>query len=641
MIVAGLYPSPFDTMEAHDYNAAIITPSHIYAYEEGKLTGIKSEPTVRFAERSLMLGFKELGITANQVDQWAFALPSRKVSAADYKHFFDLVKAYNGKPEDYERWFDEHVTLVPHQLGHAALAVYASPFQDCAFLSMDGGGGGGDPRNYVFGEFDGAEFKVLKQATGYTSLGSFHKFVTDALGFSAFDSGKTSGVAGYGKVIPELEESFLSLLESGADGVTFKSQRFGKTAINPHKASPQEFDRHKVYYSFPSDTNILRLCLRYLPQDVACTAEAVLKKSCEAVLRELRTLTKKNNLVVSGGLFQNVSLNNFIHESKIFANSYFPMAASDAGLGLGAAYYAAAKKGHGKKTRTTHLTPLLGPSFGRAEIETLLTRFRLNYTVETDIAKKVARLIAEGGVVGWFQGRAEHGPRSLGARSICADPRHFESKSRINQLLKKRDWFMPYAPSILKERIADWVGETVDSPYMQIAFHIKSDRAELIPAAIHVDGTSRVHVVTRDENPKYWEMIHEFERLTGVPVVLNTSFNRHGISTISSPRQAVEHLLEGCMDYLAIDDFLIAVKDNRQFHHYPLQTVSEEVCLRQDCINRLKVFESHGSEADLAGYCRELSALLGFEVAADGKQIAFRGQKYPLKEGIQKLLGSA
>lgn len=638
MVVAGLYPNPFDPAASHDYNAAIIAGPQVYAYEEGKLTGIKSEPTVRSPERSLMLGLKELGLKPHQVDLWAFSQPSRPVSPADFKHFFDMLKAYDGTPQDYERWFAEHVVLVPHQLGHAALGVYASPFEDCAFLCMDGGGGGGDSRNYVFGEFDGAEFTVIREASGYRSLGTFHKFVTDALGFNALDSGKTSGLAGYGRVIPELERAFLALAESGADGVTFALQRFGRTATNPHKASPQEFDRNKVYYSFPSDNNVLRMCLEYLPHDVARTAEEVLKTICQTVLQEVRTLTKKDKLVVSGGLFQNVALNCFIRESKVFASTYFPMAASDAGLGLGMAYYAAVKRGRAKKTRTTCLTPLIGPSFETTETEKLLKRFRLNYSVDKDIAKTVATLIAEGHVVGWFQGRAEYGPRSLGARSICADPRCFESKLRINQLLKKRDWFMPYAPSILKERVAEWVGEPVESPYMQVAFKLRAGSEQLIPAAIHVDGTSRVHVVTREENPKYWLMIHEFEALTGIPVVLNTSFNRHGISTISSPRQAVEHLLEGCMDYLAIDDFLISVQDNRRFNESPVHVVSEEVALQQDCIRRLKVFESFGDQTQLANYCQHLSRLLGVEITTASRQLSFLGERYSLADGVERLL---
>ena len=265
--------------------------------------------------------------------------------------------------------------------------------------------------------------------------------------------------------------------------------------------------------------------------------------------------------MLSGGVFQNVTLNKYIQESKIFKNYYFTMASGDSGLSLGAALYVKSKN---KKNINDNLLPaFLGPSYNHEEIEKILIQSRIKFIKTKDIEKKVANLISQGNCVGWFQGKAEYGPRSLGARSILADPRKKSSKSRINQFLKKRDWYMPYAPSIMREYIKEYMNSPIYSPYMQIALNIKEDKKKLIPAAIHVDGSSRVHVISKEDNKKYWNVINEFNKITGVPVILNTSFNRHGISTISDPRQAVEHLLDGCMDYLAIENFLISFKDNR------------------------------------------------------------------------------
>jgi carbamoyltransferase len=225
-----------------------------------------------------------------------------------------------------------------------------------------------------------------------------------------------------------------------------------------------------------------------------------------------------------------------------------------------------------------------------------------------------AELLTEGSVIGWFQGRAEYGPRSLGSRSILADPRKFDSKSRVNQLLKKRDWFMPYAPSMLEEYSRDWLEIDKFSPYMQFALKIKSEKQKLIPAAVHVDGTSRVHSVRREWNAKYWSLIEEFRILTGVPMVLNTSFNRHGISTIATPKQAVEHLLSGSMDYLIIDDFIVSLSENRNFSEKDFETfLSEEQLLDDMVSNRLELLDKIGTSQQREFYLNSMKQS-GFRV---------------------------
>ena len=250
----------------------------------------------------------------------------------------------------------------------------------------------------------------------------------------------------------------------------------------------------------------------------------------------------------------------------------------------------------------------------------------------------MANLISQGNCVGWFQGKAEYGPRSLGARSILADPRKKSSKSRINQLLKKRDWYMPYAPSIMREYVKEYMNNPIYSPYMQIALNIKEDKKKLIPAAIHVDGSSRVHVISKEDNKKYWKVINEFNKITGVPVILNTSFNRHGISTISDPRQAVEHLLDGCMDYLAIENFLISFKDNRIVKKIGFKIESESKCLKIDCINRLKQLIEKKQLSILDTYCRRLSDLLEINLTYENNIFILNGKKIKINNIIKNLL---
>ena len=614
-----MYPCPFDGQDRHEFNSSLIDGDKIYSYEEGKLTSVKNDGTPKFPERSLMLGFKELDILPNQVEKWVFPTPKTEINLDDFYMLFSwYFKAYNGSKDDFGSWFKRHVSFVKHHQSHASLAVYGSNFDDCAFLCMDGGGDFGDQRGYVFGEFTNNTFNIRFESEGIDTIANFHSFVTDAIGFTGDDNGKTSGLASYGTIQPDLKERLLRLISvSKENGVKFDRRRFNRTSVNLDKVKADSYDRTKIFSQYPSDTNILRESIEYLPHDIAATGENILQESVIDLVKLLKNETKKKNIVFSGGLFQNVALNKALLNAG-FDNVYFPSAPSDSGLSLGAALFVKNQKNF---ILTDALSAYLGPSFSSKHVQEVLDRHRLVYSKPINIAKEVAKKLSEGGTVGWFQGRAEFGPRSLGSRSLVADPRNMQSKEKINQLLKKRDWFMPYAPSILEEKYFDWVEQIHYSPYMQIAFDMKPNVINKVPSAVHVDGTSRVHVVKKTENPLYWELISEFERLTGAPVLLNTSFNRHGISTISSPRQAVEHLLEGCMDYLAIDKYLIAFKDNRLVAKRNETTESENMLLQLGSVERLSVFEEHGSEIQLISYLKRLSDLIGLnlELLSDRK----------------------
>jgi carbamoyltransferase len=390
----------------------------------------------------------------------------------------------------------------------------------------------------------------------------------------------------------ELNLKLSKLLFINKNGIHFKNKRFTISRPNIDKFNINAYDRNKILKSYPGNTNVLQICKNYLPIDIAATGEFVLKKIFLKNLEKLRKLTKSENLVCSGGLFQNVALNQKIINSGIFKNHHFPMANSDAGLSLGAAFYVKYIKKKIKE-RKKYLNPYLGPSFDNKEVEAEIKRFKLisDYKKDKDICKITAKLILKGFIVGWFQGRAEYGPRSLGNRSILADPTKINSKLKVNQLLKKRDWFMPYAPSVSYEFINQITDDNFYSPYMQSAFNIKDSFKKKIPAAVHVDGTSRIHVVKRNENKLYWTLLNEVKKINGMPIVLNTSFNRHGISTISSPRQAIEHALEGCMDYLVINNYLVDVKKNRFFAKKFAKITSEFSNIKNDSFSRIKILK--------------------------------------------------
>ena len=626
MIIASIYPCPFDIQDRHEFNASVIKDDQIFSYEEGKVTTVKNDGTSKFPERTLMLGFKELEILPNQVDKWVFPTPKSDIKLKDYHLFFTwFFKAYNGSFENFQEWFDSHVEFVDHQLSHAALAVYGSTFSECAFLCMDGGGDFGDPRGYVFGEYRDNQFNIQYQSVGYDHIANYHSFLTDSIGFSGDDNGKTSGLASYGEVQPKLKEEILQLIRvSKEEGVKFERKRFNITNVNLDKVKADSYDRTKIFSQYPSDTNLLRMGLEYLPHDIAATGEQILQESVLTLVKLLRKETELNNIVFSGGLFQNVALNKALLNAN-FDNVYFPSAPSDSGLSLGAALHI---KNLNKPNSQETLSAYLGPSFSDSDIKEVLDRHRLIYKQHLDIAKVVAKKLSEGQTVGWFQGRGEFGPRSLGNRSLVADPRDIRSKEKINQLLKKRDWFMPYAPSILEEDYLDWVDQEHYSPYMQVAFDMSPENASKVPSAVHVDGTTRVHVVRKSENPLYWNLINEFKKLTGIPVLLNTSFNRHGIATISTPRQSIEHLLEGCMDYLALGDNLVAFKDNRIVAKRNETTESEDLLLKQGSIKRIGVFQDFGTDIQMSEYFKRLSKLIGEDIELlENRKIKFKDKE--------------
>jgi carbamoyltransferase len=640
MIIASIYPCPYDPQIRHDLNAALIRDDDIYAYEEDKLTGIKNEYTVQFPERSLMMGCKELGVAPRDVDVWVLPTPREPPRMEiQFMFFATLIKAYEGGFEDFESWYRDHVRFVDHHICHASAAIQTSGFEECAFVSQDGGGDMGDPRDMIFGEYSDGKLDVIGEHKGLYNICSYHAFVTDACGFGGGENGKTSGLASYGTVQPSLLDALRTLIRVDGDGLTFDRERYSRTLVNLRKVRPQEYDRNKIFLQVPSETNVLRMAAGYLPQDIAATGEALLQEVFLKFLERVKSRVRSRKIVFSGGLFQNVALNRAIAASGMFDACFFPMASSDAGLALGAALKV--KKDieleTGKAANAAAPMPLsafVGPSYPDAEIEALLDRFRLRYAQSSDPSEEAAELLSAGNVVGWFQGRAEHGPRSLGARSILADPRSLESKQRVNQRLKRRDWFMPYAPSILEEHFEDWCESPVYSPYMQIAFTVPEGLREKIPAAVHVDGTSRINVVRKTDNPGYWRLIDGFRRRTGLPIVLNTSFNRHGIPTISSPRQAIEHLMEGCMDYLVIGQFVVRFADNRRTPDVVDTLMSEDDLLVQDCIDRIPVVARMGTAADLSNYLERLSRLVGAPVRFDDGQVSIVGRK-PVSVGAE------
>jgi carbamoyltransferase len=297
-------------------------------------------------------------------------------------------------------------------------------------------------------------------------------------------------------------------------------------------------------------------------QNIASSLQARLEDSVLSLLNQLHRLYGVNKLCLAGGVAFNCVANGMIFDKTPFEEVYIPPAAGDAGLAVGAAFYVTHQI-LGRPRSFTMDQAYWGPQYANARIGNALNKkniadcgLRVAELCDEELARETARRIADGKIIGWFQGRMEFGPRALGNRSIVADPRRAEMKDILNSRIKHREPFRPFAPSILEERVGDYFDHSHPSPFMLMAYGVKPERRSEIPAPTHVDGTGRLQTVNREQNPTYWRLISEFERLTGVPVLLNTSFNENE-PVVRTPEEAIECFLRTRMDVLAIGNYLV------------------------------------------------------------------------------------
>ena len=561
MIVLGIYPSYI--LSNHDAGVAIAKDGElIYAFEEEKLSRVNHRESKYLPDRALLSALYTTNIDPREIDLICLAGAN------------DGVTDPHGVFRTLERYFGiscKEVVPCRHHVAHSALSVLGSGFESCVYWTVDADGGDGTTGE--FGVYDGGSFSQLCRFER-PSLARFYWLLTGVCGFSDFEEGKVMGLASYGDVDKSLYGKMTTLFEFDPSGYAVFT---GETVFKPPKLrwdnfSHDEFRAYKViqYLDKGLCPALEEMSREYLPEIVAATGQ---KLTQDLATESLGRLLSKNGLepgplALSGGFFQNVITNKEIQKA-FNCEIFIPPAVSDMGQAAGGALWACHKYDSdtsNKGTRgSSQVSPFLGPDFSEKEVEDLLNSFPIEYSTARDgqIADIAATQIAEGKVVGWFQGKGEFGARALGARSVLADPRNPNSKARVNQLLKKRDWFMPYAPSILEEYAHEVLVDYTASPYMTMAFDAAPQYRDKIPAAIHVDGTVRPHCVRAADEPLFHRLISEFMRITGIPVVLNTSFNRHGVPIVATPRQAIEHLLEGVVDILCIGPFAAVRKGDK------------------------------------------------------------------------------
>jgi len=421
---------------------------------------------------------------------------------------------------------------VEHHLAHEASAFLAAPFDDCAVLTIDGQG---ERTTTSFGVFDGRDYRRLKQIAIPHSLGMLYEDITQHLGFlHSSDEYKVMALASYGQ--PRFLDEFRHVVQRDAHG----GYRIVRGDTSEWLGPPRQRGA----------------ALETRHYDIARSLQAVLEETALGMAFWLQRETGQRKLALAGGVALNCVMNARLRDDGPFDEVWVQPAAGDAGTALGAALWIDYQQ-RGRPSRHWRMEhAYLGPAYDDAEIETFLRWSKLPHRRLDDVAADTARLLADGAIIGWFQGRMEFGPRALGARSILASPIPADMQARLNEI-KDREDFRPVAPVVLEEAASDWFVSARPAPFMLFTFDVRPERAARIPAVTHVDGTARVQTVNAAQHPLYHRLIAEFAKLTGVPMLVNTSFNTRGQPIVGTPRQAVESFWTSPLDALVIGSFVL------------------------------------------------------------------------------------
>ncbi|HEU4383419.1 MAG TPA: carbamoyltransferase C-terminal domain-containing protein, partial [Anaeromyxobacteraceae bacterium] len=467
-----------------------------------------------------------------------------------------------------DRPLDVAFHKVGHHRSHLASAFYVSPFEEAAVVSLDGFGDFVSGMRAVGRDRD---LQILDEVGFPHSLGLFYTAVTQYLGFHKFgEEWKMMGLAPYGK--PLHVEKLRRLVRPTPGGGYALDQSFFLHTSEGVDMSWREGSPHlgRVY----SDKLVGLLGPARDPEDpdfygrwadVAASAQAVYEEIFFHVVNDLHARTKLPRLALAGGCALNSVANGKIYERTPFKEVFVQPAAGDDGTAVGAAFFvehAVLRRPRGYVMDHAYTGPAYDDRAVEAAIETARESgwdgaVEVRRLDEGDLYREVAGAVAAGRVVGWFQGAMEFGPRALGNRSIVADPRRGDMKDILNTRIKHRETYRPFAPSVLEERAGEWFERSEPSPFMLMVYQVRPDRRERVPAVTHADGSGRLQTVSRRTNPRYHALISEFERQTGVGLVLNTSFNEHE-PIVASPRDAIACCLKTRMDVLALGNWVLA-----------------------------------------------------------------------------------
>lgn len=508
---------------------------------------IKDIDALGFYEKPIL---KFERIISQHLEKFPFSLPQ----------FLQAMPSWNNEkrkiPEIIKRelGYDKKIFFVEHHLCHAASSFLVSPFQEAAICTIDGVG---EWATTTVGFGNRENITITKEIHFPHSIGLLYSTVTAYLGFTVNNSEyKIMGLAAYGN--PTYYEKFKKLITLKADGsyaldMDYFTYHYSLTM--PSKKFIQEFGSQRCIDDPVEQRH----------KDIAASLQKITEDVLFTLLNNLHNETKCDNLCIAGGVALNSVANGKITKNTPFKKIFVQPAASDAGTSIGVAEYIYhCIRGYRRAYVMTHA--YLGPSYTTEEIKKYLDEHKIVYSQfnnDKELCNTTARLIHENNVVGWFQGAMEWGPRALGNRSIFSNPANPTMKEILNTKVKHREIFRPFAPVILQELVHEWFEIDKDEePFMLFVYPFKEEKRKLVPAVVHVDGSGRLQTIRKEQNLRYYNLIKEFEHLTGIPILINTSFNIRGEPIVCTPQEAYRCMMGTEIDYLVIDCFLIARADN-------------------------------------------------------------------------------
>ncbi len=563
-----------------DSSAAIFQDGQlIAATEEERFRRIKH--WAGFPDLAVKFCLKEAGISLDQVDHIAIG---RDPLAKLHRKIFYLLSNPNGlfraatqraknaihvssleeefikiDPGVDPKAIKKKIHQIEHHRSHLASAFFASPFRESALLSIDGSG---DFSTTMTGKGSGNSFEVLGSLDFPHSAGLFYSCLTQFLGFPHYgDEYKVMGLAPYGTplYVDKLKD-ILQFTDNGFFKLNLKYFNIARQNIisygDDHIPVVAElFSEQLVSVFGPARRSGDELTQFH--KDLAASVQRLTEELIYHLLSALHNRTGLDQVCIAGGVAQNSVANGKLTRNTKFKKIFIPSAGHDAGIAMGAALYHYHQVLN--KERTAFLpTAFTGSQFSNEEIESFLHNKGIQCRKYSDkeLFDIVADQIIDSGVVGWFNGRAEFGPRALGGRSIIADPRRIDAKDLLNHKVKRRESFRPFAPSILKEYVSEYFEVTDDVPFMEKVFPIRPEKRGLIPAVTHVDGTGRLQTVDKEVSPRYYGLIENFRQKTGIPILLNTSFNENE-PIVNTPEEALDCFLRTKMDMLVLQNCVI------------------------------------------------------------------------------------
>lgn len=445
------------------------------------------------------------------------------------------------------------IEFVPHHIAHAASSFFPSGFERAAIMSFDGSG---EFTAGFVGTGEGNSIHVMKEWVWPDSLGAFYTTFTEYCGFERNDGEyKLMGMAPYGSA-ERIDFSGVATLKKGDFRI---HNGYHHAPVHERYRGGMNISRKLVKrWGPPREGDGLTEPYVHVARAAQDTLERIAVRMVEDYLAD--ELKKHGRLCFAGGVALNVSLNRRLIEHPLVKELWVCPAAHDAGTPLGAAAYVAAKNGDRIEPM---IDPYLGPQYSDSEIESTARRSGFEIEKCVDICRTAAELLSKGKIVGWFQGRMEFGPRALGNRSILGSPAIRGTADRINEIIKFREKWRPFCPSVIRELAPDFILNDHAAPFMTFSFEVNPAWRNRVPEVVHVDGTARPQYVDRRTNPRFYSLIEHFHKLTGIPIVINTSLNRRGEAMVCSPEDALNMFRGSGLEYLAMGDWLVRKTEDR------------------------------------------------------------------------------